>query len=284
MEYLKSKIKDIIYKVAPNGKLIAILVLGERPELFDKEEKAMKNAVILDNALTIGTRGLHIGSKLQLNTEDLANPIHKVLNSAHAKPLPTKCPSCSVKLTRIYPKGIGVCSHIMCTNIFCTGQSQSHLFRLLAYMFPDKDIHILRKFLNEYVTVGHATTDIRNITDFDKIYCAVKSRETRTRLNQWIKVHGEYLGDKLFEIDIAVEKYLAQPKIPKYLFWLVANLPLPKEGFDIISSIDPRMYLAGRDEVFKKLTHKQQNYLMDNMDFILKLLNIFKFYGEKEWI
>jgi hypothetical protein len=284
MELLKSKIKDIIYKVAPNGKLIAILVLRERPELFDREENAMKSAVMLDNATTVTKRGLHIGSKIQINLEDIGNPIHKVLNSSHIKPLPTKCPSCNEKLTRNYPEKGGICTHINCTNIFCYGQSQSHLFRLLAYMFPDKDIHILRKFLDEYVTVGNSTTDIRNITDFEKIYLQIKGRKTRTRLNNWIKVHGEFLGDKLFEIDISIEEMLSEPTASKYLFWLTANLPIPKEGFLLIQDINPKMFLAGRDETFKKLTHSQQNYLMDNMDFILKLLNIFKFYGgEKEW-
>lgn len=283
MEYLKSKIKDIIYKVAPNGRLVAILVLQEKEALKDKEEDVLKNAILLDNACTIKDRGLHIGSKVEINLEDMGNPIHKVLNVSHAKPVPSRCPSCNEKLSTHFNEQ-KLLDYYECTNLFCHGQSQSHLFRMLAYLFPDSDTHVFRKFLDEYVTIGKSTTDIRNITDFDKIYLPVKGRNTRTRLNQWIKAHGSFLGDKLFEMDIAVEKHLSQPKMKKYRFWLVANLPIPKECFILISDIDPKMFLAGRDEVFKNLTHHQQNYLMDNMDFILKLLNIFKFYGEKEWI
>lgn len=279
MEFLTSKIKDIIYRVAPDGKLIAILVLQEKEEL--KEDGVLKNAILLDNVCTIKDRGLHIGSKIEINLEDARHPIHKVLSNSHTKPIPNKCPSCNEKLTvRFKEKEL---NHYTCTNIFCCGQSQSHLFKMLACLFPDSDIHVFRKFLDEYV-VGKAATDIRNITDFDKIYLQIKGRKTRTRLNQWIEVHGEFLGDKLFEMDIAIEKHLSQPEIKKSHFWLVANLPIPKKDFTLIQNIDPKMYLAGRDEIFKKLTHPQQNYLMDNMDFILKLLNIFKFYGEKTWI
>lgn len=281
MELVTSKIKDIIYKVAPSGKLVAILVLQKKEELV--EEDVLKHAILLDNALTIKSEGLHIGSKIEIDTNDLGKPIHKILNSTHYKPLPDRCPSCGEKLSSHFDDE-KLLDYLECTNVFCTGQSQSHLFRLLSFMFPDKDYFILRKFLDEYVTVGNATTDIRNITDFDKIYFPIKGRDTRTRLNNWIKAHGEHLGDKLFEIDIAIESKLSEDVMPRYVFWLVANLPVDKELFTKISNIDPVLFLGGRDETFKELSHKEQNYLVDNMDFILKLVNIFKYYGEKQWI
>jgi len=279
MELAVSKIKDILYKVAPSGKLVAILVLQQKEELV--EDDVLKHAILLDNALTIKNKGLHIGSKLEINTKDLGKPIHKVLNSSHEKQLPDRCPSCNEKLSE--SKTEDTVDYIECTNAFCTGQSQSHLFRLLAYTFVG-DFHILRKFLDEYVTIGKATTDIRNITDFENIYLPIKGRNTRTRLNSWVKTHGEVLGNKLFEIDVKIENKLSEPKLPKKLFWLMANLPIDTKTFNIVEKIHPKMFLAGRDEVFKTLSHKQQNYLVDNMDFILKLVNIFKYYGEKEWI
>lgn len=279
MGLVTSKIKDIIYKVAPSGKLVAILVLQSKEELVD--EDVLKNAILLDNALLIHSKGYHIGSKVQIDTEDLGNPIRKVLHASHPIPISIKCPSCGEKLSQHFKDK--KLDYIECTNAFCTGQSQSHLFRLISYHFVGTDIHIIRKFLNEFVTES-GTTDIRNITDFDKIYIPVKGRNTRTRLNNWIKFHGNNMGEKLFEIDVAVENLLSEHKLPKRLFWLVANLPVDEETFNIIEKINPKMFLAGRDDNFKILTHNQQNYLVDNMDFILKLINIFQSYGKKEWI
>ncbi|NRA76902.1 MAG: hypothetical protein HRU18_01730 [Pseudoalteromonas sp.] len=294
MELIKSKIKDIIYKVAPNGRLVAILVLQKKSELVD-ENDVLKNAILLDNAIVIQTKGLHVGSKLQINTEDLQNPIHKVLNSSQAKPLPDRCPSCGEKLskheytvTRIDEETEEEYEEVVdcfqCTNLFCTGQSQSHLFKFMAYMKPSIDSHLMRKFLDEYVTTGSSHTDIRNITDFDKIYMNIKGRETRTRLNNWIKVHGEYIGDKLFDLDVAIQKELSKEYLPKSMFWFTANLPIRnQELVNRIANINPQHFFEGTDSVFKSFSSTEQKFLLDNFDFLFKLIKLFKAFGDKEW-
>lgn len=260
-----TSIKDIIYKIAPSGKLIAVLALDD------------EIGILLDNALNIKKYGLNTGSVIKLSNDN-SKPIEEVISKTRYKNLPSNCPSCGEVLSKhLNNKKV---DYIECSNVFCCGQSQSHLFLLMSYIFMGKDTYIMKKFLNEYV-IGNDKTSIKNMTDFYNIYLPLKGRNTVTRLGKWIDVHGEYIGEKLFNIDIAIENELSKPTLNRYMFWLVANLPSDLEE---IKEINPSSFLNGTDEVFKNMSSPNQNYLIDNIDFITLLMKVFNHYSETTWI
>lgn len=280
MELHKTKIKEIKYKIAPNGKLIAVLLLKESKK-FISEDGVMQNAILLDNARTIQDMGLYTGSRVVIDLADDVQPIKKVLHRGYVRKLPTHCPRCGEKLKRHTERGERFAT-LVCMNTFCYGRSQSHIYKYLSHCFKGtEDIH--RIFLDTYVSIVGTPTSVMNIEDFENIVYPIKNKKTRTRLNQWTKLFGPDLGERLFDLDVAFDEELRKPEMEKKLFWYVANIKTPAHVAEQIEKICPRLFLSGRCENFKKLDVAHHAFLLDNLDFINKLFNIFKMYGEKTW-
>ena len=138
--------------------------------------------------------------------------------------------------------------------------------------------------MNKFATPEDCIS-IDTMYDFKVIFSQVKQKKTQGRLQNWTKHHGEELGLKLWELEVALFEYLQNPVKADH-FWSICNFPsIAEPEFHALSKIDPIAFIEGHKpegNKYRELSNKNQRYLVDNMDFVMLLKDLFEMLKECE--